>query len=44
MLGPTAEIAPGLRHPVEGRTLAELWAAYDRDAHPLTPVDISAGQ
>ncbi|ROR34519.1 2-amino-4-hydroxy-6-hydroxymethyldihydropteridine diphosphokinase [Inmirania thermothiophila] len=28
MLAPMAELAPGLRHPVLGRTLAELWAAH----------------
>jgi 2-amino-4-hydroxy-6-hydroxymethyldihydropteridine diphosphokinase len=40
MLRPTAEIAPTLRHPVAGQTLAELWAAFDRDASPLVPVDL----
>ena len=44
MLGPTAEIAPDLRHPLAGKTLAELWAAYDHAAHPLTPVDITTDQ
>ena len=29
MLGPLAELVPGLVHPVEGRTMAELWAAFD---------------
>jgi 2-amino-4-hydroxy-6-hydroxymethyldihydropteridine diphosphokinase len=38
MLGPMAQIAPQLRHPVAGKTLAELWEAFDRAAHPLTPV------
>lgn len=40
MLGPTAELAPALRHPVSGLTMAELWAAFDRDAHPMTQVDV----
>lgn len=40
MLGPTAELAPALRHPVLGLTMAELWAAFDRDAHPMTRVDL----
>lgn len=40
MLGPLAEIAPGLRHPVNGLTMAELWARFDRTANPLTLVDL----
>jgi 2-amino-4-hydroxy-6-hydroxymethyldihydropteridine diphosphokinase len=40
MLGPMAEIAPRVRHPVEGRTMAELWAAFDRDGHEMVPVSI----
>jgi 2-amino-4-hydroxy-6-hydroxymethyldihydropteridine diphosphokinase len=44
MLGPLAELAPGLVHPVQGRTLAALWEAFDRDAHPLIPepIDLNA--
>ena len=44
MLGPMVEIAPDLRHPELGKTLAELWKAFDRSGHPLTEVDISAPQ
>jgi 2-amino-4-hydroxy-6-hydroxymethyldihydropteridine diphosphokinase len=40
MLGPLAEIAPGLSHPVSGRTISALWEAFDRSAHPLEPVTI----
>jgi 2-amino-4-hydroxy-6-hydroxymethyldihydropteridine diphosphokinase len=40
MLRPTAEIAPLLRHPVAGKTLAELWETFDREASPLVPVDL----
>ena len=40
MLGPLAEIAPGLRHPVSGRTIGELWESFDRASHPLEPVTI----
>jgi 2-amino-4-hydroxy-6-hydroxymethyldihydropteridine diphosphokinase len=40
MLGPLAEIAPGLRHPTAGKTIAELWARFDRAAHPLHRVDL----
>ena len=35
MLGPLAELAPQLVHPVERKTMAELWQAFDRAAHPL---------
>jgi 2-amino-4-hydroxy-6-hydroxymethyldihydropteridine diphosphokinase len=35
MLGPMAELAPEVRHPVDGRTMAELWQGFDRAAHPL---------
>lgn len=40
MLGPLAEIAPNARHPVDGRTMAELWAAFDRSAHEMTPITL----
>lgn len=32
VLGPLAELAGETRHPVSGRTFAELWAAFDRPA------------
>jgi 2-amino-4-hydroxy-6-hydroxymethyldihydropteridine diphosphokinase len=35
VLGPLADIAPDLVHPVTGRTIAAHWAAFDRDARPL---------
>jgi 2-amino-4-hydroxy-6-hydroxymethyldihydropteridine diphosphokinase len=40
MLGPMAEIAPGVRHPLAGKTIGELWQEFDRDAHPMVPVAI----
>jgi 2-amino-4-hydroxy-6-hydroxymethyldihydropteridine diphosphokinase len=40
MLGPTAELAPELRHPTLGATMGEMWAGFDRDAHPMRPVDL----
>ncbi|MEO8018540.1 MAG: 2-amino-4-hydroxy-6-hydroxymethyldihydropteridine diphosphokinase [Pseudomonadota bacterium] len=40
MLGPLAEIAPGVLHPTAGKTIGELWAQFDRDAHPMIPVAI----
>jgi len=35
MLGPLAELAPQLVHPVARKTMAELWQAFDRESHPL---------
>lgn len=40
MLKPLADIAPELRHPIEGRTMRELWEAFDATAHPLVEVTI----
>lgn len=39
VLWPMAEIAPSHRHPVSGRTYAELWAEYDKARQKLWPVD-----
>jgi 2-amino-4-hydroxy-6-hydroxymethyldihydropteridine diphosphokinase len=38
MLGPLADIAPDLRHPRVGLTIAQLWAAFDPAAHQMTAV------
>ncbi len=38
MLGPLAELAPGVRHPTQGLTIGELWRRFDRDAHPMLRV------
>jgi 2-amino-4-hydroxy-6-hydroxymethyldihydropteridine diphosphokinase len=38
VLKPLADIAPDLRHPVSGRTMAELWAAFPAVSEPLMPV------
>jgi len=40
MLGPLAEIAADVVHPTERRTIGELWAAFDRDGHQMTPVHV----
>jgi 2-amino-4-hydroxy-6-hydroxymethyldihydropteridine diphosphokinase len=37
VLKPLADIAPATRHPVDGRTLAELWAAFPAEREPLLP-------
>ena len=38
VLGPLAELAPSLRHPVDGRTLDELWQGYDKASQRLSPI------
>lgn len=38
MLGPLAEIAPGVVHPTAGLTIGELWQRFDRDAHPMSRI------
>jgi len=38
MLGPLAALAPDLPHPTAGATIGELWARFDRGAHPLEPL------
>jgi 2-amino-4-hydroxy-6-hydroxymethyldihydropteridine diphosphokinase len=35
VLKPVADIAPQLRHPVSGRSMAELWAAFPAESEPL---------
>ncbi|MCU0761257.1 MAG: 2-amino-4-hydroxy-6-hydroxymethyldihydropteridine diphosphokinase [Steroidobacteraceae bacterium] len=43
MLGPMADLAPGLRHPTLGATFGELWQRFDRAAHPMTVVPFDPG-
>jgi 2-amino-4-hydroxy-6-hydroxymethyldihydropteridine diphosphokinase len=40
MLGPLAELAPGLVHPTLHKTIGELWQEFDQAAHPMTVVDL----
>ena len=41
VLRPLADIAPSLRHPTDGRSMAELWAAYDQSSQALWPVELN---
>ena len=41
VLRPLAELAPELRHPVTGLSMAEHWQEFDQASHPLTPVDVA---
>ncbi|WP_405242987.1 2-amino-4-hydroxy-6-hydroxymethyldihydropteridine diphosphokinase [Lentisalinibacter salinarum] len=40
VLGPLAELAPDLVHPVDGRRVAELWEAFDNGGRRLTVEDV----
>jgi 2-amino-4-hydroxy-6-hydroxymethyldihydropteridine diphosphokinase len=40
VLGPLAEVAPELRHPVSGVTMQAIWDDFDQEEHPMTRVDI----
>ncbi len=40
VLGPLAELAPDLVHPVEGRSLAELWQDFDGSGRRLEVQDL----
>ncbi len=36
VLRPLADIAPDVRHPLSGESMAELWAAFPMEREPLT--------
>jgi 2-amino-4-hydroxy-6-hydroxymethyldihydropteridine diphosphokinase len=40
VLRPMAELAPGLVHPVTGRTMLEHWQNFDAAGHPLEAVEV----
>lgn len=40
VLRPLAELAPELRHPQTGRTMADHWAEHGRSGHPLIETDL----
>lgn len=41
VLGPLAEIAPDLRHPVTGQAIAQIWAGFDQASHPLHKLPVN---
>ena len=43
MLGPMADVGGEVVHPLEHRTISDLWEKFDRDAHPLTKIELSLG-
>ncbi len=38
VLGPLAELEPGIVHPVAGERIDALWRRFDRGSHPMAPV------
>lgn len=40
VLRPLAELAPGLQHPLTGKTMLEHWQEFDASRHPLEVVDV----
>lgn len=40
VLGPLAEIAPNVRHPVSGMKMSRLWDEFDRETHGLEKVEL----
>ena len=41
VLWPLAEIAPQRKHPIEHRTYAELWQAFDKNKEKLKPIQFN---
>lgn len=44
ILKPLADLAGAMRHPVDGRSFDEIWAAFDKDSHPLDMVGLQWAQ
>lgn len=43
VLKPIVDIAPQLRHPIDGDTMAERWAAFAAEREPLWPQPLPPG-
>jgi 2-amino-4-hydroxy-6-hydroxymethyldihydropteridine diphosphokinase len=43
VLKPVADLAPALRHPLSGESMAALWAAFPAASEPLRPVSLVEG-
>jgi len=41
VLAPLAEIAPALKHPLNGMVYADLWHQFDQNSQSLTRLDLS---
>ena len=41
VLAPLVEVAPTLRHPVNGMTMTEIWDDFDSDGHPLEKLELA---
>ena len=43
MLGPLAEVAPALVHPLQKKNIGDLWREFDQVAHPMSiePLDLN---
>lgn len=42
VLKPLSEIAPDLFHPIENKTIAELWQAFDSSEQPIRAIEFKA--
>jgi 2-amino-4-hydroxy-6-hydroxymethyldihydropteridine diphosphokinase len=40
VLGPLAELAPDLRHPVSEVTMQQSWSAFDQECQPMKKIDM----
>lgn len=44
MLKPMTDIGPQVVHPIQGKTLRELWDAFDSQGHEMEEVELEAGE